>query len=140
MISGFVADSSVGIAWVVPSQSLEASDHLLENINSGTPFLVPILWAFEVANSLLVLTRRNRLDALQCSRAREAILQLHPVIDDVGPGLALADISEIAEKYALSVYDAVYLEVALRKGLPLASRDGALNKAARRSGVKTLLD
>jgi predicted nucleic acid-binding protein len=104
------------------------------------PFVVPILWTFEVANSLLVLKRRRKIDVMQCSRAREAILHLHPVLDDDGPQLAFAGISDIAEKYQLSVYDAVYLELAPRRGLPLASRDGALNKAARRSGVKTLLD
>jgi predicted nucleic acid-binding protein len=113
---------------------------LLENIYSGTPFVVPVLWIFEVVNSLLVLARRRIIDGMQCARARQTILHLRPVIDDEGPDSALAEISRLAEKFALSAYDAVYLEVALRRGLPLASRDRALNEAAKLSGVKTLLD
>jgi len=45
----------------------------------------------------------------------------------------------LAERFELTVYDATYLELAIRRGMPLASRDSALNNAARRSGVETLL-
>ena len=51
----FVADSSVGIAWVVASQSSEATDRLLDDVESGRRLVVPVLWAFEAANTLLVL-------------------------------------------------------------------------------------
>src|ERR1700681_2915779 len=58
--------------------------------------------------------------------------ELRPVVDDEGPHLAFGETLDLADKHALSVYDAAYLELALRKSLPLASRDRALNKAARR--------
>jgi predicted nucleic acid-binding protein len=64
---------------------------------------------------------------------------LELIVDDEGPRLALQETSRLAKAHSLSVYDAVYLELALRRGLPLATRDSALNKAARRSGVQTLL-
>jgi predicted nucleic acid-binding protein len=74
------------------------------------------------------------------TRARHDLTELRPVVDDEGPHLAFGETLELADKHALSVYDAAYLELALRKSLPLASRDEALNKAAARAGVKTVLD
>lgn len=138
MTAGFVADSSVGVAWVVPSQATEASNRLRDDIESGTPFTVPGLWFFEVANTLLVLTRRGKIGDKECSLARRHLSHLGALVDEEGSRLAFGKISELAEKHALSVYDAVYLELSMRKGLPLASRDAALNKAAKASGIKAL--
>jgi predicted nucleic acid-binding protein len=95
---------------------------------------------FEVANSLLVLMRRRRISREEYTRARHDLADLRPTVDDEGPHRAFGEVLDLAYKHALSVYDAFYLELALRRGLLLASRDGALNRAARRSGVKTLLD
>jgi len=72
-------------------------------------------------------------------RARRALRSLHPTIDDEGPRFALLEIATLAEKHSLSVYDATYLELAMRLRLPLASRDAALNNAARLSGVSVLI-
>jgi predicted nucleic acid-binding protein len=94
---------------------------------------------FEVANSLLVLMRRRRISREEYARARHDLTDLRPILDDEGPHRAFGETLELADKHALSVYDATYLELALRKRLPLASRDAALNKAARRAGLKTLL-
>lgn len=139
MSTGFVADSSVGVAWAAMSQSSEAAAQLLEDVASGTPFVVPVLWMFEVANALLVLTRRKRIQPALSARARRALSRLISLLDDEAPQVALGTISDLAEKHALSVYDAAYLELAVRRGLPLASRDADLNKAAKRCGVQTLL-
>ena len=139
MSEGFVADASVGVAWAVHSQSIEATAQLLDEVASGRPFVVPVLWMFEVANGLLALTRRKRIDALQCARARLALNRLTPAVDDEGARFALTRVSELADKYRLSVYDAAYLELAQRRGVPLASRDTELNKAAKLMGVRTLL-
>lgn len=139
MSDGFVADCSVGVSWATLSQSSTVTDRLLEDVESGIPFIVPVLWMFEVANTLLVLTRRKRIDHKEFSRARNFLVRLTPVVDDAGPRFALSGISDLAEKHALTIYDATYLELAVRRGLPLASRDAALNKAARALDVKTLV-
>ena len=136
---GFVVDASVGVSWAVYSQSSPAAAVLLEEVSAGKPFVVPGLWMFEVANALLVLMRRKMIQPQRCSRARAALSRLHPVIDDDGPRLALHRIWEFADKFTLSIYDAVYLELAERKGLPLASRDAALRRAAAKCGVPLLL-
>jgi predicted nucleic acid-binding protein len=137
---GFVADASVGIAWVVHSQSSKATEQLLDEIETGTSFLVPVLWMFEVANALLALRRRRRTEKQEYEQSLLDLADLRPLVDDEGSRLALAEISELAEKYGLSVYDAAYLELALRSAVPLASRDTALNRAAKRAGVRTLLE
>jgi predicted nucleic acid-binding protein len=136
--AGFVADASVSVAWVIPSQATAATDRLLDEVSAGTSFAVPVLWAFEVANTLLVLQRRKRLEPKECARARQELGLLCATVDDPGPGSALGSISDLAERRGLSVYDATYLELAIRLALPLASRDAALNKAAILSGVRTL--
>jgi predicted nucleic acid-binding protein len=133
----FVADSSVAIAWAVPSQSGASSVDLLERVAS--PIVVPKLWPFELANVLLVLLRRRVILDDQYERARNSLGKLDCVVDEEGPELALGEISRLARSYELTAYDAVYLELALRRGLPLASRDAALNRAAKRAGVRTLL-
>lgn len=138
MTGTFVVDSSVAIAWAVPSQGSSTVFDLLESI-AAYPIVVPMLWAFEVANVLLVLLRRRVIADDQYERARNSIARLNSDVDEMGPQLALGEISGLARAYSLSVYDAVYLELALRRGLPLATRDAALNKAAKALGVRTLL-
>ncbi len=95
---------------------------LLEEVAAGKPFVVPGLWMYEVANALLVLLRRKRIQPQQSLRARRGLSRLHPVIDDDGPRLALHRIWDLTAEYSLSIYDAAYLELAQREGLPLASK------------------
>ena len=85
MSEGFIADSSVGVAWAVHSQASEATDELLERVAAGTPLVVPTLWPFEVANSLLVLLRRKKILAEERDRALGALARLPVVVDDEGP-------------------------------------------------------
>ena len=139
MSEGFVADSSVGVAWAVHAQASDETDRLLEEVAAGTPLVVPTLWPFELANSLLVLLRRKRIRAPERDRALAALARLPFLVDDEGPRFALGSISELAAQQGLSVYDAAYLELAVRRKLPMASRDEALCKAARNCGVKLLL-
>jgi len=139
MNEGFVADSSVGVAWAVHAQASGATDQLLEELARGTPVLVPTLWPFEVANALLVLLRRKKILAEERDRALGALARLPLVVDDEGSRLAFGRTSELAAEHGLSVYDAAYLELALRRKLPLASRDDALRNAAAAWRLKLLL-
>jgi predicted nucleic acid-binding protein len=136
---GFVADASVAVAWVVESQSSQDTNNLLAEAEAGASVHVPVLWAFEVANALLILKQRKRIDQQGYDQARVDLKGARPIFDAEGPHLVFGAVSELALKYQLSAYDAAYLELALRRGLPLASRDSALNKAAKRAGVRTLL-
>ena len=139
MNDAFVADASVGIAWAVQSQSSLETDRLLEDIEAARPFVVPALWALEVANSLLMQKNRRRITADEHLNARQMLQGLAPEVDVEGSALALNRVSDLAESQSLTVYDAIYLELAIRRGLPLATRDGKLKHAAARCHLKSLL-
>ncbi len=94
---------------------------------------------FEVANALLALARRKRIKSDEFAAARTFLMDLSPKVDDADYHLVFGKITELAQQYSLSVYDAAYLELSVRRGLPLASRDAALNKAAKLCGAETLL-
>jgi len=136
---GFVADASVGIAWAVESQASPDTRDLLDQVGAGVPFIVPVLWPFEVTNALLILVRRGRMTPEDFSRVRADFWIAKPVIDAEGPRFAWDETVHLAEKFGLTVYDASYLELAMRTRLALASRDASLNRAARLCGVQTLL-
>ena len=111
----------------------------MNEVAAGKPLVAPGLWMYEVANALLVLMRRKKMEPGQCARARKALAQLNPLIDDEGPRWALSRIWELAHQHSLTIYDAAYLELTQRRHLPLASRDDDLVKAARKCGVRLIL-
>jgi predicted nucleic acid-binding protein len=131
----FVADASVAIAWVHPGQATATTQALLGLIAEGAVFEVPGIWPLEVANALLVLRRRGVLTERERGLATKRLHLLPHVIDADTSLLAFSMLSEFAAKYGLSVYDAAYLELAKRRGLPLACKDGPLIAAARRARV-----
>jgi predicted nucleic acid-binding protein len=134
----WVIDASVGFAWVHPDQATPATDSLLAQIEAGAAVVVPALWFAEMANTLLVLQRRKKLTAAERKAALETLSRLNFTVDEEAGRAAFQKTSELAEKHGLSVYDAIYLEIALRRKLPLASRDNALLAAARRCHVRVL--
>lgn len=138
MIESFVADSSIGLAWVHPSQATELTPRLLAGVEAGATVHVPSLWPMEIGNALLVAVRRKLMTDSQRRSALSLLSRLNVQVDAETASLAWTAISDLAAKYTLSVYDASYLELALRKRLPLASRDEPLRAAARKSGVKVL--
>lgn len=138
MSTGWVIDSSVGFAWVHPQQATSETDRLLDEVGQGATVVVPVLWFIEMANGLLVLQRRKKLTPAERKSALRMLSELNLVVDDEAAQTAFKKTSELAEKHGLTVYDATYLEVALRRKLSLASRDEALREAAKRNGIKVL--
>ena len=138
MNEAFIVDASVGFAWVYPSQASTETDKLLQQIEAGATVVVPSLWFLAVANSLLIAQRRKLLTAAERKKALEELSVLTFTLDDEASRAAFHKTSELAEKHGLSVYDAVYLEMALRRRLPLGSRDEPLRKAAKRHGLRVL--
>jgi predicted nucleic acid-binding protein len=131
----FVIDASIAVAWVHPAQATRETDRLLDEVAGGVRFAVPALWLLEVANALLVLERRRKLKADERAEALETLLTLGPAIDDDGARHAFGRVSDLAREHDLSVYDATYLELALREKLPLVTKDHGLRAAARRATV-----
>lgn len=138
MSAGWLIDASVGLAWVHQDQATAETDRLLEEVEAGTSVVVPSLWFLEIANGLLVLQRRKKLTGAERKSALEALARLNLTVDEEAGRAAFQQTSELAEKHGLTIYDATYLEVALRRKLALASRDTNLREAAKRCGLKVL--
>jgi predicted nucleic acid-binding protein len=134
----FVVDASISIAWVHPAQATTQSQALLEAIAAGAVVRAPALWSLETANALLVLTRRRKLSDAERVNALTVLAQLSVVLDHETAALAFGKLSDLATRHGLSVYDAAYLELALRRKLPIACKDGPLRTAAKRARVKLL--
>lgn len=136
--ASFIVDASTGFGWVYQSQATPETDRLLNEVAAGARVTVPALWYLEMANVLMIAQRRHRLTSAQRKTALEKLEALQFIVDEEGTRHAFDKTSELAEKHGLTIYDAVYLELALRRSLPLATRDEALKNAAKVCGVKTL--
>lgn len=138
MSDGFVADASIAVAWVHPAQATPQTRMLLQEIYDGASVEVPGIWPLEISNALLVLVRRKKLFEAERQAALAALQRIAVKIDYEMSLLAFTKLSAIASDHQLSVYDAAYFELAQRRKLPLACKDGALRDAATRAGIKLL--
>ena len=135
-MSRFVLDCSVSAAWCIEDESSDAADSILRRLTDDEA-LVPPLWITEMANVLLMAERRGRISPANATRAVELILSLPLSVEF--PNLRTLNASRLlAREYDLSAYDASYLELALREGLPLATMDKTLSAAAAKCGVALL--
>ena len=132
----FVLDCSVTMAWVFPDEATEATNQFRDSLVESRAF-VPSLWPVEVGNVLLVATRRNRIRVDDWREIRASLEALPIEIDPATTSRAWGASLELAQTHQLSVYDAMYLELAMRLQLPLATLDRALHGAARAVGVET---
>jgi predicted nucleic acid-binding protein len=128
-----IVDSSIATAWCSRSQATPISDAAFEAaIEHGA--LVPAHFALEVANSLWQLERRGKITAAAVDEFFALLARLMIEVDTATSVVQHALLS-VARQHDLTVYDAAYLELALRTGLPLATRDGALARATREAGA-----
>jgi len=133
----FVLDTSVSLAWHFEDEVSEYAEKVLDMLGSDTA-IVPSLWPMEVANGLVNGERRRRLDEARLTRAVELCLQLPITVQEVPLDLALQAILNLAREQGLTAYDAAYLDLAMRQGLPLATQDDDLRAAAVRVGVSLI--
>lgn len=133
----FVLDASVTLAWALDDEASPYAVSVLESLRQDQG-LVPSLWQLEVANGLLVAGRRGRISPSQSAEAIDIFLSLPIAVVGVSPELAMRSVLELARTQGLTAYDAAYLDLAMRQGLPLATEDGDLRAAAARVGVSLL--
>ncbi len=130
----FVLDCSVTMAWYFRDQADAYCDAALASLRAGEA-LVPSIWPLEVANVLVLAERRKFLDKEDTSGFLKLLSELRIAVEEDTSRRAMGPILTLARERNLSAYDAAYLELAMREGLPLATRDQALKKAARSLGV-----
>jgi predicted nucleic acid-binding protein len=133
----FVLDTSVSMAWCFDDETTPYTSSVLDHLRTTEAF-APFLWPLEVANVLLVGLRRGRIDEGRSLQFRGILATLPIRIDQPSLDQALGPILSVARGQGLSAYDAAYLELALRLGLPLATQDARMRASAVRLGVQIL--
>jgi predicted nucleic acid-binding protein len=129
-----VIDSSIALAWCFPDEQDDYSQSVLDTLSSRRA-IVPDLWHLEVANTLVVGERRKRSTQADTVTWLRFLAMLPISVDDETRVHAFRETLSLAREHNLSVYDAAYLELAMRRGLPLASLDEKLKTPAQAVGV-----
>ncbi|MEO8926477.1 MAG: type II toxin-antitoxin system VapC family toxin [Caulobacteraceae bacterium] len=132
-----VLDASMSIAWMFEDECTPAARRVMLRVEEGGA-TVPSLWRLEVANVLRTAVRRGRCDEDFVDRALIDLGGLAIALDRETDARAWSDIRRLSREEGLTLYDAAYLELAIRLDRPLASADGALLDAARRRGLEVL--
>ena len=132
-----IPDASAAGAWMFPDESDPTVDALLDAVEEGEyDGLVPVHWFLEVRNSLVMGARRGRIAREDVAEYLSDLSSLDLTADTEAD---LDEVVELAMRYGLTMYDAVYLELALRTGSPLATLDAQLRRAASEAGVEILI-
>jgi len=134
MSGDFVVDNSVVMSWCFQDEINPYADFILDRLEEATAF-VPSIWPLEVGNVLLVAERHHRLSEADSVRFLVLLSELPIFVEQEEPERMFKDILALARKYKLSTYDASYLDLAMRRGLPIATLDKHLIAAAQRSRV-----
>lgn len=130
----FVLDCSVAMAWVFPDEATEATARLRDSLIDDRAF-VPSLWPVEVGSVLLAATKRRRVREDEWPAVCASLEALPIDIDPVSASRVWGPALDLASEHGLSICDAMYLELALRMRLPLATLDRALAAAAQAAGM-----
>ncbi len=130
----FVLDGSVTLAWLFQDEQDPYADAIIAKL-PNLEMLVPRLWHLEIANVLVMGERRKRCSQADTTQWLSYLSGMPVVLDRETEARAWSDILSLARQHGLTSYDASYLELALREGLPIASLDAPLKAAAQAVGV-----
>ncbi len=137
MPESFVVDNSVVMSWCFQDQANEYADSILRRLVDTTAY-APSIWPLEVVNVLLAAERRGYISEADSVRFINLLSQLPIVVHQEGPGKGLKDLLALARAHDLSSYDASYLDLAMKRGLPLATLDMKLRRAAKAVKLRIL--
>ncbi len=138
-MDAFVLDASMTMAWHFRDEET-AQTAAAEQMTIDHTVVVPSHWIAEVGNTLRIGEKRRNVTIAETARFVERLDLLMLVIDEASGLDLMARVLPLARAHDLTVYDALYLELAERRGLPLASLDKALCSAARHVGVPVITD
>ena len=130
MKKAFILDVSACMPWCCEDETTPASEQTLDWALRGSELHVPALWLWEIVNVLAVTVKRRRITT---ERARDFLTELVILNFQIAPPPAVDDLPRLqalADRYALTAYDAAYLDLAMQLALPLATRDDDLRRAA----------
>ena len=130
-----VIDGSTTLGFLLKDENEPHALRALDAIESSVATYVPAHWCVEVANGLIMAERRKRASQADITEALNLVRDLPVITDEETGQRAGRETAALARQYHLTVYDAAYLELAMRRGATLATSDTALAKAARSAGV-----
>jgi predicted nucleic acid-binding protein len=134
MSETFVIDNSVVMSWCFKDEISKYADAVLDRLQEATAF-VPSIWPLEVVNVLLVAERKNRLSEADSIRFITLLSQLPIIVEYERVGRIMNDLLTLSRANRLSSYDASYLDLSMRKGIPIATIDNRLIEAAKKTDV-----
>ena len=137
-MKSFVIDASVVMTWCFKDEVSRYADSILDSLEHFTA-ITPCIWPLEVGNVLLVAERKNRLSEAASIRFVALLSELPISVDQEPPERTIKEIFALAREHKLSTYDASYLDLAMKKGIPIATLDNRLISAAKRSNVSIML-
>ncbi len=131
----FVIDNSIVMTWCFNNESNIYAESVLDRLSEKSA-IAPSIWPLEVGNVLLVAERKNRLSPSDSSRFLAILSELPIEVEQELPDRMLKEILSLAREHKLTSYDASYLDLAMRTGIPLATLDKKLLQAAAACCVK----
>lgn len=137
MKPSYVVDCSIAMAWCFADESTEATAELLDRLVDEAA-LVPGWWYVEVTNVIALAEKHNRITADATAEFLALIESLEIEIDTEAPTRAFHYLLPLCRNHRLTSYDAIYLDLAVRRNLPLATLDESLRQAAEKVGVTLL--
>lgn len=134
----FVVDASAALAWCFADEATPATDRLLQSLAQDYA-VAPSIWPSEIANALLMASKRGRASS-QDTDAHLLDLLLLPIrVENAPDAVVMGVTTALARAHNLTIYDGLYLELALRLNLPIATLDDDLTAAARAERAKLAL-
>jgi len=137
MSAVFVVDCSIAMAWLFHDEATPKTATLLTRLATETA-LVPAWWFIEITNVLAMAERKGRVTQTQSDAFVTDLAKLGIERDDEAPDRAFTHLLTMCRKHRLTSYDAIYLDLAVRRNLPLATLDDDLRKTAKKLGVRLL--
>jgi predicted nucleic acid-binding protein len=137
MSAAFVVDCSIAMAWLFNDEATPKTEALLTRLTTETA-LVPALWFIEITNVLAMAERRGRITPTQSDAFIADLGKLGIERDDEAPNRAFTYLLALCRRHRLTGHDAIYLDLAVRRNLPLATLDEDLRRTAKKLGVRLL--
>ena len=134
-IKRMVVDASMTLAWCFVDETTAYTEAVLDLLANGAEGLAPAIWPLEVANALLMGERRKRITAAHTAAMLQLIADLPIAVDPIRIDRSFGSVLALARKEGLTEYDAAYIDLALLEGVPLATLDEGLRRAAKNAGV-----
>ena len=137
-MSAIVVDASITLSWCFPDEQTGLSIKVLDRLKGGDQALVPAFWSVEILNTLLAGERRGRITAQQTQAFLADLRALDPALDYASLDDVCGLVQTISRDHRLTPYDALYVELASRKGCALATLDASQLAVARALGIECL--